>query len=64
MRNRYSSAPDPEWQRQTALRRFERIRQQYKDAGRPASDAQIAHLVAGYVGETTDQVLRWVRGGK
>jgi len=35
MRNRYSNQPDPEWQRQTALRKVDEARQGYIKAGRP-----------------------------
>lgn len=65
MRNRYSSAPDPEWQRQTALRKVDEIRQNHVKAGRPVPpDSYLANIAAGYVGVKDEQVLRWMKGGK
>lgn len=65
MRNRYSSQPDPEWQRTVALRKIEEARQGYINAGRPVpSDAYLANIGAGYVGARDAEVLRWMKGGK
>lgn len=65
MRNRYSSAPDPEWQRTVALRRVNEMREGAGRAGRPVpTDAHLAHIAAGYVGVSDAQVLRWMKGEK
>lgn len=65
MRNRYSSQPDPEWQRETALRHVERLRKEAAEKKlAPPTDSYLANIAAGYVGVKDNQVLRWMRGEK
>lgn len=65
MRNRWRSEPDPEWQREVALRKVKEAREGYAKAGQVVpSDAHLAHIAAGYVGATQADVLRWMKGGK
>lgn len=50
-----------EWQRATALRRIERLREDQHDA---VPDTRLATEAAQYVGTTPAQVLAWMRGGQ
>lgn len=59
MRNRYSSAPDPEWQRQTALRKVKDLVTAYVGAGRHYSLDSVFRVVADYVGATSIEVKQW-----
>lgn len=68
MRNRYSSAPDPEWQRTVALRRVKDLVTAYErqdrlaDFGNPLRHLQLRKIfgiVAEYVGATSIEVEQW-----
>lgn len=48
-----------DWQRKTALRRIDRLRD---EQGNAIPDTRLAAEAAQYVGTTTDQVLAWMRG--
>jgi hypothetical protein len=50
-----------EWQRTTALRRIERLRE---DQGNAIPETRLAAEAAQYVGSTAGQVRAWMRGAK
>jgi hypothetical protein len=56
------SAPDPVWQRKTALRNIEQYRNELFYIGRPFNDRMLAEYGAKQVGAKVEAVLRWMAG--
>lgn len=50
-----------EWQRRTAVRKFNEIKTGAERANDPMSDQRIAAAAAGYVDATAADVLKWVK---
>lgn len=50
---------DPRWQRETALRHVDRMKEELK--GQDAPDQYFAERAAQYVQTTTGKVLEWMR---
>jgi hypothetical protein len=59
MKNRYSSQPDPEWQRKVALRKVKDMVTVYERLGRSYELGNIFRMVAEYVGATSIEVKQW-----
>lgn len=53
------SKPDIRWQRETALRHVDRMKEELK--GQDAPDQYFAERAAQYVQTTTGKVLEWMR---
>ena len=52
--------PDPQWQRQTALRKVDQFRTERQSQGRPYTDRMAAEFAAKQVGSSVEVVLGWM----